>query len=196
MKYTVFSINDTRKEYVKNIKPEGWTKVKTQCVDAINTDITSHYSIKFPARRGHIGIWMTVLNALEQAPIVTFEDDAILQNDFEDLWKNRISYLPRDFDFFTLFVPRDQDYLAPPLCNFIVPVYQTYGGVSMYYSAKGAEKIKALVKEHGFPAEYDESLYAWAKEGLLKGYTSHPEFSDLVYITGKEKSIVQESDFI
>jgi len=196
MKYTIFSIDDRRKHYTDKIKPEGWTRVKTQCVDAINTRVVSPYPVRFEARRGHIGIWMTVLNALEQAPIVTFEDDALLGDDFEEAFKQRTSRLPKDFDFFSLFIPRNQDHLAPAEPKPLIPVYQTYGGVSMYYSEQGRDKIKALLKREGITHQYDDFLYHWAKQGELNGYTSHPLYPELVYISGMEDSIVQESEYL
>ena len=196
MKYTIFSINDDRKHYIDKIHPEGWTRVKTQCVDAISTYVVPPYPVRFNAKRGHIGIWMTVLNALENAPIVTFEDDAILHPDFEQIFKTRTARLPKDFDFFSLFIPRNQDHLAPQTKAHLIPAYQTYGGVSMYYSEQGRDKIKALLAREGFTHQYDDFLYHWSKQGELNGFTSNPVYDDLVYISGLEESIVQESEYL
>ena len=65
-------------------------------------------------------------------------------------------------------------------------MYQRYGGVSMYYTQQGTEKISALLERDGITGQYDDTLYAYAKAGELNGYCSKPTQSDLVYITGKK----------
>jgi hypothetical protein len=181
-----------------------WDEVFTQCVNGSDAEqlfaaMERHpYQINWDAKVGQLGIWYTVLNAMEHAPVVTFEDDALLAPMFEMNWQSRIRYLPEDFDFFSLFLPRDSDHMWKPemaVNKFITRVYQRYGGVSMYYSENGVQKIKALLERDGLTGQYDDTLYMYAKSGELNGYTSLPSLMDLVYITGMEESIVQESEF-
>jgi len=109
----------------------------------------------------------------------------------------RVNELPEDFDFFSLFVPRDSDHLYTTEKSagwFVCKTYQRYGGVSMYYSKKGAEKIQGLLERDGITGQYDDTLYEYSKNGELNGYCSKPSIQDLVYITGAEESIVQETD--
>jgi hypothetical protein len=65
----------------------------------------------------------------------------------------------------------------------------------MYYSEQGAQKLKTLLERDGFTGQYDDTLYMYAKASELNGYCSKPTRPDLVYITGLEKSIVQETDY-
>jgi hypothetical protein len=211
MKYAIFSIGNARQHYIDAMHYQlgNWDQIPVWCVDGSNPQalhkaaLLHKYKVTVSesglSRVGHFGIWYTVLNALEDAPIVTFEDDAILQPNFVMEFTYRTSQLPEDADFFSLFLPRDSDHLyspemsvSPSLCK----VYQNYGGVSMYYTEQGAKKIKALLERDGLTDQYDDQLYKYAKAGELNGYTSKPELYDLVRITGMETSIVQESEKI
>jgi len=148
---------------------------------------------------GQLGIWFGVLNALEEAPIVTFEDDALLGEFFEARLNAALKELPEDADFFSLFIPRDSDHLwtsDKSVGHFVTKVYQRYGGVSMYYTEQGAKKIKALLERDGIRHQYDDTFYEYAKTGELNGYCLKPEHPDLVYITGEEESIVQNGEKI
>jgi hypothetical protein len=207
MKYTIFSIDYSRLHYIQNILPHlnDWEYIRVPSVDGrIKEELSAarrkhRYPINWDARLGHLGIWYSVLNAIEKAPIVTFEDDAVLGNDFQNNFDYRVAQLPDDWDFFSLFIPRDSDKIFDErrdgVSSSICRVYQRYGGVSMYYSKQGAKKLKALLKRDGLTGQYDDTLYAYAKTGELNGYCSKPTQSDLVYITGLEKSIVQETDY-
>lgn len=208
MKYTIFSINDDRKRYTDAIRKKllGWEEVPVWSVNGSDSTQLGQaqelhpYQINDsdrPLKVGHLGIWYSVLNALEHAPLVTFEDDAILSGRFKMDFQSRRMALPSDFDFFSLFIPRDSDHLyhqGLSVNPWLTRPYQKYGGVSMFYSEKGANKIKALLERDGITQQYDETLYSYAREGELNGFCSKPTIQDLVYITGNERSIVQESE--
>lgn len=212
MKYTLFSVDDSRKHYKDKIRKNlsDWEEVPGLTVDGRDPVSLSEAQERFPypinylpeygdPRLGHLGIWYGVLSALEHAPILTIEDDAIMAPDFHREFRNRIGWTPKPFDFFSLFIPRDSDYLFVPEKaenTWVTRTYQRYGGVSMFYTKQGAEKIKALLERDGITGQYDDTLYRYAKQGELDGYCSRPDRTDLVYITGAEKSIVQESDFV
>lgn len=186
-------------------KLDGWEHIRVSSVDGKNIEELQYaqqkhpYEINWDARLGHLGIWYSVLNALDHAPIVTFEDDALLHDDFQNNFEYRVAELPDDWDFFSLFIPRDSDKIfderRDSVGESVCKTYQRYGGVSMYYSAQGAQKIKALLERDGLTGQYDDTLYMYAKAGELNGYCSKPSWADLVYITGLEKSIVQETDY-
>jgi GR25 family glycosyltransferase involved in LPS biosynthesis len=186
-------------------KLSGWEFIRVASVagsqpsELHDAQMRHPYKIDYAALLGHLGIWYSVLNALEHAPIITFEDDALLHDNFRAELKDRIEEIPSDWDFFSLFVPRDSDHLfnekAHGISKSICKTYQRYGGVSMFYSEQGAQKIKALLKRDGITGQYDDTLYAYAAAGELNGYCSKPTQADLVYITGLEKSIVQETDY-
>lgn len=216
MKYTIFQIDDSRQHYVDRIRSEllgwNWDEIETDVVDGRNrgTLLTERYrrgiriipnaSQSFP-RAGHLGIWYTVLNAIERAPIVTIEDDAILmENLFGFEFQKRVKELPDDADFFSLFLPRDSDHMFKPRHEFgahrICRAYQPYGGVSMYYTERGRDRIFKLLDRDGITDQYDNQLYRYSWHGELNGYTSKPVLPDLVRISGTESSIVQESEII
>jgi len=207
MKYTILSVDDSRQHYIDKMRFRllGWEELDTPCVDGrIPEELKKAqekypYKVNFDAKVGHLGIWFSVLNALENAPIVTFEDDSLLHDNFKREFAPRAEELPEDFDFFSLFLPRDSDHLysfgRDSVGTYICRTYQRYGGVSMYYSRRGAEKIHSLLERDGITGQYDDTLYAYAKTGELNGYCSKPEFQDLVYISGLEDSIVQETDY-
>jgi len=207
VKYTIFNIDYSRLDYIQKMLPKlrGWEPIRVPSVcgsepnELHYAQMRHPYKINWPARVGHLGIWYSVLNALDQAPIVTFEDDALLHDDFQLNFEQRTAELPDDWDFFSLFIPRDSDKMFDErrdgISRSLCKVYQRYGGVSMFYSEQGAEKIKMLLERDGLTGQYDDTLYAYAKAGELNGYCSKPTWADLVYITGLEKSIVQETDY-
>lgn len=207
MDYTIFHVDNSRQHYIDMMKPKlaGWDDVNVYSVDGrIPSELESFrrkypYQVNYPARAGHLGIWYSVLNALRDAPIVTFEDDALLHANFQAEFDARVAELPEDFDFFSLFIPRDSDHLYTAEKSagwYITKTYQRYGGVSMYYSRQGAEKIKSLLERDGIAGQYDDTLYEYSKNGELNGYCSKPSIQDLVYITGAEESIVQETEYV
>lgn len=212
MRYTIFSIDDSRSHYTVPLERElhriGWSYSSTEKVNgahspSLQKNIERHgYEVNWrgpsPPRVGHLGIWYTVLNSFELAPHVTFEDDAILGPNFSLNWSLRFREMPDDVDFFSLFLPRDSDGMwdeSLSVSKYISRTYQRYGGVSMFYSKAGVEKIKALLRRDGITGQYDDTLYSYSKAGELNGYCSKPQHSDLVYITGEEDSIVQESEY-
>lgn len=207
MEYTIFNVDSSRQHYIDMMKPKlsGWDNLNVYSVDGRVPETLKAYRKKYPyainyeARAGQLGIWYSVLNALQDAPIVTFEDDALLHDNFKREFDARVNELPEDFDFFSLFIPRDSDHMYTTDKSagwFVCKTYQSYGGVSMYYSKKGAEKIQALLERDGITGQYDDTLYEYSKNGELNGYCSKPSIQDLVYITGAEESIVQETDYV
>ncbi len=211
MRYTIFALDDKRLHYTtaieRTLHGTGWTYRSTKKVNgahrpSLEEAIAEHgYEINWkagsPPLVGQLGIWYTVLNSFELAPHVTFEDDAMLGPNFPLMWNMVKALMPKDTDFFSLFLPRDSDHLYNEdmaVNRLITRTYQRYGGVSMYYTEQGVEKIRNLLKRDGITGQYDDTLYAYSKSGELNGYCSKPTMPDLVYISGTEESIVQESE--
>jgi hypothetical protein len=206
MRYTIYSVNDDRFQYKMKLrsKLKGWNEIKVDCVDGrdpaqLDKAVSEHdvEIVKPDIRVGQLGVWYTFLNALEEAPLVTFDDDALVCENFTTEFALRFAELPDDADFFALFLPRDSDHMASPsnyVGTMLSKAYARYGGVSFWFSEQGAEKIKALVKRDGIKMQYDDQLYSYVKTGELNGYSSRPELLDLVYITGNELSIAQGTD--
>jgi hypothetical protein len=206
MKYTIYSVDDERYQYKMKLRSKlrKWDEVSVNCVDGrVPAELAKAVSehgieiVKPDIRVGQLGVWYTFLNALDEAPLVTFDDDAIVCDNFTDEFWKRAADLPSDTDFFSLFLPRDSDDMASPSNYFgkhLTTAYARYGGVSFFFTKKGALKIKAAVRRDGIFAQYDDQIYHYNKVGLLRGYASQPELPDLVYITGNELSIAQGTE--
>lgn len=205
MRYQIHSINDKRLNYKTKIRKElhTWQELGLPSVNGsdhkqLELAMARHsYEIHAPKiQLGQLGIWYSFLDALKHAPIVTFDDDAILTTNFDLNFQARLRQVPDDAHFFSLFLPRDSTQLYSPsmgVSQFVTRTYSRYGGVSFYFPEKGKRKIKSLLKADGIRMQYDDQLYAYSRLGDLKGYCSKPDYHDLVYITGQEESIVQES---
>lgn len=211
MNYCIFSIDDSRKHYTDKIRAvmsaACWEETPVRSVNGkheAEREYFRHavhpYKINANLRVGQLGIWYTVLNALEQAPILTFEDDALINpQDFADRIDEVLLTLPEDTDFFSLFLPRDSDHLFNEgmlVTSKITRTYQRYGGVSMIHTKQGADKIRALLERDGITGQYDDVLYEYSRRGELNGYCLSPKEPDLVYISGLEESIVQNTEFL
>lgn len=206
MRYTIYSVDDSRFQYIMKLQSQvrSWEEVHIECVDGRNPDelrraIDQHGTIihKADIRVGQLGVWHTFLNALKAAPLVTFDDDVLLCDNFQEEFQKRFDELPEDADFFSLFLPRDSDHMASPsdyLGSYLTKAYARYGGASFYFSEKGAAKILELVERDGIRMQYDDQLYSYVKAGELNGYSSRPDLKDLVFITGRELSIAQGTE--
>jgi hypothetical protein len=73
-------------------------------------------------------------------------------------------------------------------------VYQPYGGVSVYFTEQGREKIFKLLDRDGITDQWDNQFMNYSWHGELNGYTSKPIHPDLVRISGVDPSIVQTSE--
>lgn len=208
MKYTVFSIDNSRRPYIRKIRHllAGWDEVETKCVNgSISAELDEYicrhgYEILdgpgWQKKVGELGIWYTVLNSLHHAPVVTFEDDALLGTNFLLNFRMRMKELPDDADFFSLFVPHNQlDRFTEEhqVSRTLARAYTSYGGVSMYYTEQGVEKIRKLLGRDGIRGQYDDTLYRYSAQGELNGYQSLPGITDLVYISGREPTLVHET---
>ena len=211
-KYTLFSIDDSRKHLTQKVRQtlnsQGWSEVQTNCISAyvpgqVEAELERRGLFVNPIDNdprtiGEIAIWLTVLNGIEHAPVVTIEDDAIIGENFTKDFDEAMSELPDDVDFFSLFIPRDSDHLFTESYSMgksrACRAYQRYGGVSMYVSAAGAEKILSLVQRDGITAQWDNELYRQARQGALNGYTSMPTKRDIVWINSETPTIVHDTE--
>ena len=68
MKYTIFSVDNSRQHYIDKMKFNllGWDQIDTYCVDGripeelMRAREQHPYDINFEAKVGHLGIWFTV----------------------------------------------------------------------------------------------------------------------------------------
>lgn len=232
MRYTVFSVSQERAQFRQAIIdrcPLDYAPVKS--VNGVTEDLDSYIerwglseSIKNnhqPYHKGELGIWFSVLNAIEwcasnEEELLTLEDDAMIQTDFGAKLESRLSYLPSDYDFLSLFVPRDhtdwfhyeklidergvildgkhkrvgRNNVHPYFVNqFISKSWQRYGGVSMLYSPSGARKILDLISTIGISWQYDEWMYMQQRIGNLNGYSFNPGKVDIVRLRPAKSTV-------
>lgn len=220
MNYVIFSVDDSRKQYTDSIRAHlgesfWFNEVPFYSVDGRDNPTEAQWQIVRHAdidwqegtpRLGQLGIWANVLKAISTharyEPLLTIEDDAILNTYFHEFFWTITAKLPKDTDAFSLFLPRDQDHVhnrsaselwvAPGICK----AYQVYGGVSMLWTPKGAEKFISLVRRDGVQDQWDNQLYAYARAGEMNVYTQTPNSNVLVGISGNDRSIVQESEYL
>jgi|SRR6478736_1709701 len=169
--------------------PEQMAAAREKHRVAIHTDL-------WTPKAGHIGVWYSMLNAWDHGgPLLHFEDDAILHPRFHEVLEERMSQLPSNTDFYSLFIPRDSDHLyleSMSRSEDLTRPYASYGGVSMYFTERGIDKIHKLLKEQGIWCQWDDWLYRLASNYRLNGFVSKPSKEDLVTITGLVPSIAQD----
>lgn len=208
MKYTLISINDSRQIHHAPIH-EAFShieRVQIECVNGSDKEqvarTLAHHGFDVKTKYwtpqvGHIGVFLSVLNAQDQGEIITVEDDAMIGPYFKaELWL-RFNELPEDADFFSLFIPRDSDHMYNPTLDAgdrICKMYATYGGVSMLHTEKGIDKFRWLLKRDGISQQWDNMIYAYARTGELNCFTSKPTVSDLILISGGQASLVQGTE--
>jgi GR25 family glycosyltransferase involved in LPS biosynthesis len=231
--YTVFTIGDKRAWNVVNIKAHMTNMNDVNLHTVIGLTETDEYLEKLdiriiaPRATGEIGVFLSVLNACQwavdnQQPILTIEDDALINPNFEPNLRYFLEKLPADTDFFSLFLPRDhadQHFFQGVFTDeygYIMGVgpsyhdgghpdwqtdspeiyraYQRYGGVSMYYTVQGAQNILDIVRHDGIYDQYDNVLYANSKIGRLNGYTTHPRATELLAIVGGLESTTHDTE--
>jgi GR25 family glycosyltransferase involved in LPS biosynthesis len=183
MKYSILSINDSRKEHKDRIRDAmaGFEEVDTGSVNGNNPEELNAaidrwgFDINFSIwKPGEGGVWYSNINAwgwaAENDDLMVFEDDAIPLERFSEAINNWT--LPVDYDFISLYIPFEP-------VNAIMPVrfekcYQQHGIVCMLYSIKGAKKILSLLKEEGLEWPVDIWLFKQHLAGKLKGYAPNP----------------------
>ena len=164
MRYTIVSIDDTRISYKQAIRSvlSDWEEVDLKGVngnvdDELESALDRHGrpNISREIKVGQLGRWLSYLDHLSimgDEPLFVVEDDAILASDFIARVEPLLNDLPRDADFFSLFIPRNrtaQVYTRNPYPGFgcnngeinplydighstIVRAHQPYGGVAMF----------------------------------------------------------------
>jgi len=212
MKYALINADESRQATADAIwialNSFGDQQVHSKVVDGRSdaslelAQISSPYRVvddpgsTFPLR-GHLGVWYSVMNALDYAPLLVIEDDALLKDDFDRELNKALYNLPADADFLALFTPdarhhlfnRDMHEYSP---GDLVRVWQPNGGVAIYWTARGAESFRALVEKDGMRAQWDNQLMQYAWDGRMKGYTFRPFEGIVGHAFGS--SIVQNTE--
>lgn len=157
---------------------------------------------------GELGIWASQINCWkwiaesEYDAVIIFEDDASVSENFDRLLNQLLEFMPKDFDFTSLFVPRNQlaDYHydryfkkdggwelnSSSTLSFndsphyignsvLVTAYQGWGCQAMMYSKSGAVKLLNEVNLHGIAYPVDCLIFMLSQIGIINGYTPAPQ---------------------
>jgi hypothetical protein len=226
LKYSILHIDDSRKEsmdYIRSVvNPAGYDEVEVVGVDGRLENVLSpfpdHNSSMSSTERA---IWHTMVNAWKKCveldePLLVFEDDAIPEPDFVDLFDWYREALPEGWDVLSLFVGQEQyndfkvevlqrdqwggdlrtgsvyDFGAPEYLigsDRICRVYNGYSCVAMYYSPRGAARLLKLAETRGCYTVVDCFLYMQSKLGMLDSYTYIPGMPRPVGYDWNKKSL-------
>lgn len=172
-----------------------------------------------PFKAGEFGIFYSVLNCLEYGAyndgILYFEDDAIPVSDIQTRLEAYLARLPRGFDMFALWSPENQHYdyeNASGYNNVGEPMYmphsgssfdygdpdlsrlwQGYGNVAMFFSAKGCRKLLAYIKQYGFFSPIDCLICIAVHGGYLNGYSLKPTTNPLISYDWNAETTIHKS---
>jgi len=214
--YAIMTIDDSRAERKKAIRnivelPEctdvPWVDGRRKVVAWRELKKRPWISVRGRFTWGEIGVWLSTITAWEYLvesdleALLVFEDDAIVELNFNERLKEYIDDLPEDWDALALFVPQNQrgDYYYNVIydehgnpksyrrgnkrfheSNYRIgdgPLsrsYQGYSGVAIMYRRSGAEKMLEAVRGHGLVSPADCFIFQMANVSHIKAYAPHP----------------------
>lgn len=204
MKYAIISISDRAKDNVNNTKnilssfeEVGIRSVNghTESIDNIMKDLSinkNNWQLT-PQRSGEIGVWLSnifVFKKIIQEDIdmlVLLEDDAILSNNFINIFNNLLKEVPKDFDFLALQYFENCRYLYKDdaeigLNNICLAKYNGFGCQAILWSKSGATKMIESVNNTGLTLPIDLYMYNYlSRENLINGYSIKPDAEQIVF---------------
>jgi GR25 family glycosyltransferase involved in LPS biosynthesis len=233
VKYNIISLNDDRKVYKDYIRANtSLEEIYVPAVDGRSVDIREElnkrdlFTTGWLPKQGEAGVWLSNydnwLAASEMdEPLIVFEDDAIIEKEFDDKLNALIEELTVPWDYVALWVPENQiqdyvyniyfdpkgdpvrigDNLPYALSHFkntrrTARVYQGYGMVSLMYSPEGGKRLLDLAHERGMYTPVDCFVYQQAHMGNVKGFAPTPIFANIVRYDWKAPSHVQQTERI
>jgi GR25 family glycosyltransferase involved in LPS biosynthesis len=206
MKYTIISISDDRKENINKIKE---TMHQHEFVDdiaffdgrkkeepfkvlqsyGVRTDVYSPDDGRTdPMTNSECGCWISHYRCIDYAkkngPLLVFEDDAVLSNDFTARLEEAIKDLPDDWDFLSLFSESEQNILSKSSEINSKHIHKCISQLSMnvaiLYSQKGAGKIIKIFNRFGTTYNVDSVIYRASRDGSLNGFIVRPDVQKYV----------------
>lgn len=125
MKYTIISIDDSRRSYKENIRKRvRLDEISIPATNGREVDLSVELEkrgLRVPIdylTAGEVGVWLSVFDCWQwavdnQEELLVFEDDAIPAEGFQNLFNMYHSELPEDYGFLSLWIPDNQvfDYL-------------------------------------------------------------------------------------
>ena len=214
MQYTIISIDETRAANKADIRSKlTFDEVFPEFVNGKDREqllrARNKWNIPLPSgfSVGEYGIFYSLLNTLEFGQdngILYFEDDALVQPDFQQRFECYLADFPDDLDFFVIWNASNQTYdyhnvkeyndkgepiyhhrpLNSSAFDFghshLCKAYNGYGNVAMYFSPRGCKNTIEYIRRRGMFSTPDCLLYIGAHDGSLNAYSLKPDVPKLV----------------
>ena len=221
MKYSIITVDDSRNHIKEDIrrKCHSWNEVSLDSLDARKDkrslqEIFKDENIPWNNgesdgfNRGEVGGWVSHYRSWKLAselnePVVIFEDDALIPNDFTRQVEKLMKELPEGWDFLSLCIPVDQkpdymwvnDYSDRGIPNItgkfdkevdshhyvgrgkLARAYHGYGHTAVLFSPSGGRKILDLVSKYGAYTPADCFILCLSHIDELRGYAPKPKHS-------------------
>lgn len=235
--YTIISVDDSRAENKEHIRSsitcmEEITDI--QFVDGRKRDeleraIATNQGIMptgWNPTLGEMGIWLSQMECWkytknELDALVVFEDDALIQPNFDEDFPKYIHNLPEDWDLLTICVPDNQTqdfyykvvydetgcpvspvragqkrYIYDYGSRILSRVYQGYCCVATVYSKQGAEKLleRAHKRQIYTPVDCFLFLESHRRDDGINGYAPRPDIPRIVNVNWEAPTTVHNSE--
>lgn len=230
MKYTIITLNDDRFDYKKKIRANvPFEEIELPAVDGSQVDVMAELEARglrsnwHHAKMGEYGVWLSNFDRWQYVsemdePLIVFEDDAVVNEDFIDYFTAFYRELPEDFDFAALWVPDNQridytylmEYNERGTANVVghleyqdsmfrvslrcARTYQGYGMVALMYSPEGGRKLVELSRERGIDLPVDCFIFEQSNAKRVNGYAPTPLFAKIVGYDWAAQSQVQDTE--
>lgn len=239
--YTIISIDDRRLEHKTNIREAVSLPEVTdiEFVDGRDPNLVNRIMSKFPGldfspywtpHAGELGIFLSQMQVWDYLlhsdldAIVAFEDDALVQTNFNEMFQvyyNEVNKYDPEWDFFAIRVPENQfgdynyrvvydkagcpssiikagqeRYIYDIGAPNIAKAYQGYSGVCTLFSRRGAKKLLDLVVQNNIWTPSDCLLYQEAhKEGSnVRAYSPKPTAPMIVLVDHLVETTVHNTE--
>jgi GR25 family glycosyltransferase involved in LPS biosynthesis len=218
MKYAIIHVNDRAIDNINHNKNILKSNEYINGIEYFNGNIgngwnvLNHWGIKLdvwnpydgrqdPPLSGEYGIWISTINVWKYMVenkvdrMLVFEDDILLQEDFEEKLYLCLADLPEDFDLLSLYYfegHNNNDESVEIGSEYIQKSHKQYSGAqAILYSYHGAKKLLRLIQRKGMEYTPDCFIFRQSLEGLINGYSIKKENDFMLKHTYKEvKSLI------
>lgn len=215
MKYTIVYINDRSKENMNKTKTilSSFEYIDDiEFFDGKKFDV--HKSIKelgvkinwcpydgrtHPPLDGELGLWISNINIFKYmlknsiGEMLVLEDDAIITEDFNDIFKKIYCELPKKWDFVSLHSNDEQNHQDERTNINLKYLHRTINQysstVGMIYSYSGAKKILRSLRKDGIEYTVDCQIFRKSLEDKLNGYSLKKEYAIILHDTNVGSTI-------
>lgn len=203
MKYTIVHINDRSKdnmertrnilssfEYVNDIEFCDGRRIDARKIIedmGISTNWNPYDGRTTDPLPAEFGVWISNINVYKYIvknripEMLILEDDAILSDNFVDIFSKVLKEAPKAYDFISLYNFEDQNQedertdIKLKYLHRSINQYSAFQGMIFTYS--GAKKILRLLKKEGIEYTIDCQIFRKSLEEKLNGYCLKPQYN-------------------